>query len=99
MAELKNFLDSEGRLKQFPAKRLMKLQAILYVASKLPADAEMTEREVNELLDRWATFGDRVTLRRELVDHGCLLRDSHGRSYRVAVPQPTLEELEALYPT
>lgn len=98
MNEIKPFLDSEGRIRQFPSKRRKKLMVLLYIGEQLP-EGVMTEREVNEFLNSRTTLGDPVTLRRDLVDHGCLLRDRAGREYRRADPQPTLEELEALYPS
>ena len=36
---LRNFLDADGKLTAFPAKRKMKLYALLYLAQKIPADA------------------------------------------------------------
>ena len=97
MAELKNFLDSEGRLTAWPAKRKMKLQALVWLAGKLEPGKTYMERELNAQLNSWHTFGDPVTLRRELVDHHFLGRTSYGSSYWMEPVQPTLEDIEKLY--
>ena len=37
---LRNFLDGSGKLTAFPAKRKMKLYALLYLGQKIPADTD-----------------------------------------------------------
>ena len=96
-AVLKNFLDSSGRLTAFPAKRKMKLYALVYLAGKLPLNTNFTEKEINARLNEWHTFSDPATLRRELFNHCFLNRDPYGRAYRMEDVQPTLEELERKY--
>ena len=90
---LRNFLDAEGKLTAFPAKRKMKLFALLYLAQKIPADADFSEREINDILLDWHTFADPATLRRELYDYRFLDRSRDGKAYRLAEKQPTLEDL------
>ncbi len=90
---IKTFLDAQGRLKQFPAKRKMKILCLFYLAQKFDPQQTYTEREVNDLLLIHHTFGDPATLRRELYDYGFLDRSLDGRSYRLAPIQPTMEEL------
>lgn len=89
MKDWKRFLDAEGRVKAFPAKRSMKAPVLAYLAEKFEADRTYTEREVNELLDSWHTFSDAATLRRELYDAHYLVRDSHGTQYRRETPEVT----------
>ena len=86
---LRNFLDAEGKLTAFPAKRKMKLFALLYLAQKIPADADFSEREINDILLDWHTFADPATLRRELYDYRFLDRSRDGKAYRLAEKQPT----------
>ena len=81
LAELKNFLDEDGRLIQFPAKRKMKRVALAYLAEKFEPEKRYTEKEVNELLLSWHTFGDPATLRRELYNARFLGRDAGGAIY------------------
>lgn len=83
MKSLNNFLDTDGRLTKFPSKRPMQAEALRYLACKFEPDKEYSEREVNELLLGWHTFGDSATLRRELYDGRYLDRDPYGRSYRL----------------
>ena len=90
---LRNFLDATGKLTAFPAKRKMKLYALLYLAQKIPADTDFTEREINNILLDWHTFADPATLRRELYDYRFLDRSRDGKVYRLAEKQPTPEDL------
>ena len=90
---LRNFLDATGKLTAFPAKRKMKLYALLYLAQKIPADTDFTEREINDILLDWHTFADPATLRRELYDYRFLDRSQDGKVYRLAEKQPTPEDL------
>ena len=90
---LRNFLDGSGKLTAFPAKRKMKLYALLYLAQKIPADTDFTEREINDILLTWHTFADPATLRRELYDYGFLDRSRDGKVYRLAQMQPTAADL------
>lgn len=97
MAALKSFLDNEGRLTALPAKRKIKLHAFVYLSEKFVKDKVYSEREVNALLNEWHTYGDPVTLRRELCDHKILTRDDYGKEYRRSELLPTTEELERIY--
>lgn len=90
---LKNFLDGEGRLTGYPAKRKMKLYALIYIAGKIEKDRIYSEKEFNELLNEWHTFGDPVTLRRELYVYKFINRDAYGARYSKEEHQPTIEEL------
>ena len=93
MKELKNFLNADGRLTAFPAKRKMKVYALIFLADKFEAGRTYTEKEVNDLLNEWHTFGDPATLRRELYDYRFIDRDSSGRTYWLEPIQPTFEDL------
>ena len=90
---LRNFLDADGKLTAFPAKRKMKRYALLYLAQKIPADTDFTEREINDILLDWHTFADPATLRRELYDYRFLDRSRDGKVYRLAQKQPIPEDL------
>ena len=90
---LRNFLDADGKLTAFPAKRKMKIYSLVYLADKFEAGREYTEREINNVLYAWHTFADPATLRRELYDYRFLDRSPDGRSYRLSATPPTAEEL------
>ena len=87
---LRNFLNTDGKLVSFPAKRKMKLYSLLYLVQKIPADTDLSEREINDILLDWHTFADPATLRRELYDYRFLDRSRDGKTYRLASIQPTL---------
>lgn len=89
---LRNFLNPEGKLTAFPAKRKMKIYALFYLAEVFSPDRTYTESEVNALLCTRHTFHDPATLRRELYDYRFLDRSPDGRSYRLGAARPTLEE-------
>ena len=80
-----------------PAKRKMKLHVFAYMADKFIKGKVYTEKEINAQLNEWHTYGDPVTLRRELCDHKILERDPYGKEYRRADILPTVEEMERLY--
>lgn len=72
--DLRQFLDSDGRIEQWPAKRSKQLQFIALLATKFEADRIYRESEVNDLLRRFHTFGDPALLRRELICYHYLER-------------------------
>lgn len=92
-AALRNFLNADGKLTAFPAKRKMKVYALVYLAEKIDSGREYSEREINDILLDWHTFADPATLRRELYDYRFLDRSKDGRRYCVGANPPTLEEL------
>ena len=94
---LKNFLDGNGVLTAFPAKRKMKLYALCYLAEKIEKDRVYSEAEINSLLCEWHSFGDPATLRRELYTHCFINRSPDGSKYRREQELPSVEELEKKY--
>ena len=90
---LRNFLDTNGKLTAFPAKRKMKIYCLFYLAQKFEADKDYTETEINNVLLDWHAFADPATLRRELYDYRFLDRSRDGKVYRLAQMQPKPEEL------
>ena len=83
--QLRNFLDEEGRLTAFPAKRKMKHLALAYLAGKFQPGARYTEKEINQLLDP-------ATLRRELYHARLLDRKKDGSLYWLAEERPECSE-------
>ena len=90
--KLKHFLDAQGRLISFPAKRKMKIVALFYLAEKFEAGKTYSEIEINNILLDWHSFADPATLRRELYDYHFLDRSADGRSYRLSPLQPKPED-------
>ena len=79
--ELRPFLDQEGRLIQWPAKQKTQRMAAALLAARFQPGRFYNERQVNELLLDWHTFGDWALLRRVLFDWGYLDRRSDGSRY------------------
>lgn len=90
---LKNFLDENNRLKAFPAKRKMKIYALIYLSEKFEAGRQYSEKEINALLNEWHTFSDPATIRREMYDYRFFDRSRDGRVYKLCENQPTLQDL------
>ena len=90
---LRNFLDRDGKLTAFPAKRKMKIYCLFYLAQKFEPEKDYTEQEINNVLLDWHTFADPATLRRELYDYGFLDRSRDGKIYSLSRKQPKPEEL------
>ena len=79
--ELRPFVDDEGRLKQWPTRQKVQRMAVAQLAAHFEPGREYSEREVNELLLDWHTFGDWALLRRVLYDWRYLDRESDGSRY------------------
>lgn len=75
------FLDEEGRICCLPQKAAKRDALLVYLTTKFEPDTMYTERQVNDICERWHTFGDFFLLRRELVDHGLLGRERDGSRY------------------
>jgi len=86
--ELRPFIDANGRLFQWPVKQKTQRMAIAYLAEHFEAGREYSEREVNEILLEWHTFGDWALLRRCLCDWDLMERERDGTRYRLR-PSPT----------
>lgn len=76
---LSNFLDSEGRIKSFPAQD-KKLLAILRLAVKaFEPGLRYPEKRVNEILSRFNE--DTAFLRRSLIEYKLMEREGGGGAY------------------
>ncbi len=96
-AEISQFLDSVGRLTALPSKHKKKLVALWYLSEKVQPNIVYTERQINDLLNEWTTFGDPATLRREMYDKYLLNRTSDCREYRKECKFSSLEEFVEQY--
>lgn len=92
--ELKNFLDGEGRLKSYPSKFKPKIIALFYLASKFEQGKRYSEKEVNQILERWHTFEDWAMLRRDLYDRRFFSREPNCSVYWLEENQPSLESFQ-----
>lgn len=76
--ESRQFLDDDGKIRQLPQKRRVRLAAPGYLAEKFETDSVYTEKAVYALCKQWHTFKDYFILRRELIDSGLLCRKADG---------------------
>jgi hypothetical protein len=80
--------DARGRLVRWPHKYSVQRLAMWVLWTHFDAKRVYTEREVNEILKLWNTWGDHVTLRRELINHRLLTRKSDCSEYRKLPARP-----------
>ncbi|NBT32366.1 MAG: DUF2087 domain-containing protein [Rhodobacteraceae bacterium] len=85
--------DSAGRMKHWPSGTKLQGLCLWVFWSRLPPRAEMTERQVNEVLQNGNLFGDHVLLRRSLIDHRMVERTRDGRIYTRIEQAPPPEAL------
>lgn len=78
---IERFLDDNGRVKTWPAKKDMKQHILEYISSKFEYGRIYTEQEVNGILKEWHTFGDYFLLRRGLVEARLFARTKNGAKY------------------
>ena len=64
--------------------------------AKLPANADMREAQVNEMLKAGHSFGDHVLLRRSLIDHRLVTRTKDGKTYRRIEQAPPADALAVI---
>jgi hypothetical protein len=82
--QLENYLDDQGRLKEWPSRRnkgRFQQLALEYLAAKFEPRIRYNEKEVNALLNQHHTFGDPALLRRELYERGLVDRVRDGSAY------------------
>jgi hypothetical protein len=80
--------DARGRLVRWPHKYSVQRLAMWVLWTQFDGKRVYTEREVNEIIKLRHTWGDHVTLRRELINHRLLTRKSDGSEYRKLPARP-----------
>ena len=83
-AELRKFLNEDGQIYKYPNKLQAQEMVIGYLVEKLEKGKKYSEKEMNELLNRWHTYKDPARLRRDLVDFGYVKRTADGSEYWLA---------------
>lgn len=91
LAQARRCFDAQGRMARWPAKTGLQGLCLWALWARLPARRDLTETEVNAVLDHWHTFGDRALLRRSLIDHRLAERTVDGRVYRRREAEPAPE--------
>ncbi|MBN1971541.1 MAG: DUF2087 domain-containing protein [Candidatus Delongbacteria bacterium] len=74
--------DNDGKIARWPSKRKYQLMLINHMATKVPADKDFIEREVNEIIKAEITIDDFVLFRREMIEQKVLNRTADGKTYR-----------------
>jgi hypothetical protein len=80
---ISKYIDAQGRITRWPGQKYAadRQRIIAYLAQYFEFGRDYTEREVNELLQRYHTFDDWALLRRELFEQGFLNREKDGSRY------------------
>lgn len=81
MSTLERYLNGEEKLIVYPSKRKNKMLVLEYLVSKFDSEKNYTEKEINEILNQFHTFGDYALLRRDLIEAGFLERNNNGSAY------------------
>ena len=76
------FLDADGKVRSMPKRKTDRVLVLAHLAEYFELDHSYSEPEVNAILKAANTFGDHVLLRRELFDHGFLVRNPDGSDYQ-----------------
>ena len=78
-------------MSRWPHKHSVQRLALWVMWMQFESRRVYTEREVNAVLKAWHTWGDHVTLRRELINDHLLTRKSDGSQYRKLPARPSDE--------
>lgn len=90
--KLKNFLDENGRLKQWPKKGKLKMVVLNNIAELFKKENIYNEKEIDDIIEKHHTFNDSCMLRRELVNKGFLERKRDGSEYWLVSYTPNKED-------
>lgn len=90
---LKNFINKENHLIQYPARRKLKNAALFWIAKEFESGREYKEREMNEIINSVCCFKDAALIRRELYDVRFINRTENGSTYWLEEVQPSFQKL------
>ncbi len=79
--KVQNYYDTEGKLKQYPSKKPLRILALLNIAEKFDLCKKYTEKDVNEIIRSSIAFGDVELIRRELFQYRLIGRLKDGSEY------------------
>jgi hypothetical protein len=80
--------DAQGRLTRWPVKYSVQVLVMWVLWTHFDAKRSYSEPEVNAVLKAAHLFGDHATLRRELINHRLMSRDSDCSNYRKLPARP-----------
>lgn len=87
------YFDDQGRLVSWPSRVSQQRLCLWWMWSRLPAETDMSEPQINDRLKAAHLFGDHALLRRDMVDMGLVTRTRDGRAYRRVERPPEPEAL------
>jgi len=87
--------DSRGRLMRWPVKLSVQRLVMWVLWTHFDDKRVYDEKQVNGILRAAQTYGDHVTLRRELINHRLMARKSDCSEYRKLPARPD-DEVRAL---
>jgi diamine N-acetyltransferase len=85
--DIAQFLNEQSQVMSWPAKPKKQLSVLRYLADQFEWEKHYNEKQVNELLNKFHTFGDSALLRRELYMKHFLDRKPDGSEYWKTVRQ------------
>ncbi|ABX43517.1 DUF2087 domain-containing protein [Lachnoclostridium phytofermentans] len=90
---LKNLMNKENHLIEYPAKRKLKNAALFWISKEFESGREYKEKEMNEIINSVCCFKDAALIRRELYNFRFINRTENGSAYWLEEVQPSLQEL------
>ena len=79
--DISKLLNEDGKVLRWPKKKEEKLAVLMYLNTKFEEGRDYTEKEVNQIIEKWHCFSDYALLRREMFDHYMLERTKDGKKY------------------
>jgi len=77
----KRNLSKDGKILRWPGKKEEKDAVLGFIASQIPLDGKLAEKEINQLIMQNILFDDFTLIRRELIERGYLARTRDCREY------------------
>ena len=76
----KNLLK-DGKIQRWPSKTEEKDAVLAFIASQVPPEGKLPEKEINKIIMQNILFDDFALIRRELIERGYLARTRDYREY------------------
>ncbi|HNR64424.1 MAG TPA: DUF2087 domain-containing protein [Thermotogota bacterium] len=77
----RKIVNKDGIVTRWPKKQDERRAVLEYIRSKIDKGRTYTEKEINELIDKWHSFGDRALIRRMMYDFFLIERAEDGSKY------------------
>ena len=71
----------DGKIQRWPKKTAEKEAVLGFIASKVPPEGKLAEKEINQIIMQNIFFDDFTLIRRELIERGYLARTRDCREY------------------